>query len=438
VEAFADEHGLPVAVKAARGGGGRGLRVAWTRAEIPDLYASAVREAEQAFGAGECFVERYLPRARHVEVQVLADDAGGVLVLGTRDCSVQRRHQKLVEEAPAPGLPDALRTVLHDSAVAICRHAGYTGAGTVEFLVGADGTASFLEVNTRVQVEHPVSEEVTGIDVVVEQLRIAGGARLPVTGVHPVAGHAVELRINAEDPSRGFVPSPGTVARLRLPGGPGVRVECGVAEGSSVGLGFDSLIAKVVVWGRDRDQALARARRAVAETEVEGVRTVLSVHRDLLRDDAFTGPELRVHTRWLEEEYVPAPEGPEVGPAATAGVLRVGRRRLAVPLPGLPAIAGPAADAAREALTGAGDGPGGAGIPQDLLVSPMQGSVVRVLVEDGRHVGVGEVVAVVEAMKMDNPVRAGVAGVVADLAVAVGDSVAQDAPICRLVADPAA
>jgi acetyl-CoA/propionyl-CoA carboxylase, biotin carboxylase, biotin carboxyl carrier protein len=428
VRAFAEEHGLPVAVKAAMGGGGRGLKVAWTLEEIPRLYESAVREARQAFGAGECFVERFLPRARHVEVQVLADRHGTSAVVSTRDCSVQRRHQKLVEEAPAPFLGSPVLTRLHEAALAICRAAGYTGAGTVEFLVDADGTVTFLEVNTRLQVEHPVSEEVSGVDIVVEQLRIAAGERLSVSGVLPLSGHAIEFRINAEDPARGYVPSPGTITRLRLPGGPGVRVECGVAEGSEIGASFDSLIAKIVVWGRDRHQALARARRALAETEVEGVRTVLPVHRDLLTRPEFSGDGLRVHTRWLEEEYTP----PEEPVSSVSGQVRLGRRRLAVGLPGLPLISGPAADLARKALTEGTDRAGPPGMAGDFLVSPMQGTVVQVLVEEGQYVEIGETVAVVEAMKMENPVRAGIAGKIQGLAVALGDSVAQDAPICRV------
>ncbi|MCF7551355.1 acetyl/propionyl/methylcrotonyl-CoA carboxylase subunit alpha [Pseudonocardia sp. WMMC193] len=429
VAAFADEHGLPVAIKAAHGGGGRGLKVAWTREEIPDLYESAVREARQAFGAGDCFVERFLPRARHVEVQVLADAHGTVAVLGTRDCSLQRRHQKLVEEAPAPFLDDDVRESLHEAAAAICRAADYVGAGTVEFLVGADGTVSFLEVNTRVQVEHPVSEEVTGVDIVVEQLRVAAGEKLDESGVLPMRGHALEFRINAEDPSRGYVPSPGTITRLRLPGGPGVRVECGVDEGSVIGAGFDSMIAKIVVRGRDRAQALARARRALAETEVEGVHTVLALHRDLLERPEFAGDALTVHTRWLEEEYTP-PATP-VDPSAVAGRVRIGRRLLPVSLPGLPQATGPAAESSRAALAGTGEA-GAAGAAGNVLVSPMQGTVVRVLVEEGDEVAAGAVVAVVEAMKMENPVRAGVAGVVVDLAVSVGESVAQDAPVARI------
>jgi acetyl-CoA/propionyl-CoA carboxylase biotin carboxyl carrier protein len=431
VRRFAEVHGLPVAVKAALGGGGRGLKVAWTLEEIPALYESAVREARQAFGAGECFVERFLPRARHVEVQVLADHHGTTAVVGTRDCSIQRRHQKLVEEAPAPYLAEAATARLHEAALAICRAADYTGAGTVEFLVDADGTVTFLEVNTRLQVEHPVSEEVSGVDIVVEQLRIAAGERLEVGGVLPLHGHAFEFRVNAEDPARGYVPSPGTITRLRLPGGPGVRVECGVAEGSEIGATFDSLIAKIVVWGRDRRQALARARRALGETEVEGVRSVLAVHRDLLVRPEFSGDSLEVHTRWLEEEYTPPGEPAETA-SLTQGQVRLGRHRLAVELPGLPLISGPAADLARKALTEGTDRTGPPGMAGDFLVSPMQGTVVHVLVEEGQHVEIGETVAVVEAMKMENPVRAGIAGTVQDLAVVLGDSVAQDAPICRV------
>ena len=431
VEAFAAEHGFPIAIKAAFGGGGRGLKVVHEAAGIASAFESAVREATAAFGRGECFVERFLPQARHVEVQVLADTHGAVAVLGTRDCTVQRRNQKLVEEAPAPFLPDALRETLHASATAICREAGYTSAGTVEFLVGADGTTTFLEVNTRLQVEHPVTEEVTGVDVVGAQLRVAAGEPLDLPAEVPVRGHAIEFRINAEDADRGFAPVPGTVTRFEVPTGPGVRVDTGIAAGGRVGAEYDSLLAKVVVTGRDRAQALARARRVLAETRVDGVPTVLDVHRDVLADPAFAGPDsLGVHTRWIEEEYLPRRRPPEPDP--TVGLLRLGRRTLRVSLPGMAVLTGTAAEAVRAGLLAGADRAAGAAAAPDRLLSPMQGTVVQLAVEGGQQVAAGEVVAVVEAMKMENAVRATVSGTVAEVVVKVGDSVAQDALLCRL------
>ncbi|HEV2087307.1 MAG TPA: biotin carboxylase N-terminal domain-containing protein, partial [Cryptosporangiaceae bacterium] len=307
VAGFATEHGLPVAIKAAFGGGGRGLKVARTLAEIPQLYASAVREAETAFGRGECFVERYLDRPRHVEAQVLADVHGTVVVVGTRDCSLQRRHQKLVEEAPAPFLTGDQRAGIHAAAKAICTAAGYHGAGTVEFLVGADGTVSFLEVNTRLQVEHPVSEETTGVDLVREQFRIADGEPLRYAEDPAPRGHSIEFRINGEDPGRGFLPAPGTVTGLSWPSGPGVRVDAGVQAGTVVGGNFDSLLAKLIVTGADRQQALERARRALDEMVVDGIATVLPFHRAVVRDPAFAPADpaepFAVHTRWIETDF---------------------------------------------------------------------------------------------------------------------------------------
>ena len=305
--AFATQYGLPVAIKAAFGGGGRGLKVARTIDEIPELFASATREAISSFGRGECFVERYLDQPRHVEAQVLADDHGNVIVVGTRDCSLQRRHQKLVEEAPAPFLTDAQRAQIHASAKAICREAGYTGAGTVEYLVGTDGTISFLEVNTRLQVEHPVSEETTGLDLVREQFRIASGEPLRFTTDPVPHGHAFEFRINGEDPGRGFLPAPGTVTDYVEPGGPGVRVDSGIGPNSVIGGAFDSLLAKLIVWGEIRDEALARSRRALAEYVVDGMATALPFHRAVVSDPAFApagGAPFTVHTRWIETEFV--------------------------------------------------------------------------------------------------------------------------------------
>ncbi|GAY10056.1 biotin carboxylase N-terminal domain-containing protein [Pseudonocardia sp. N23] len=439
VEAFAAEHGFPVAIKAAFGGGGRGLKVVHEAGEIAGAFESAVREATAAFGRGECFVERFLPRARHVEVQILADSHGAVSVLGTRDCTVQRRNQKLIEEAPAPFLSDDLRTTLHESATAICREAGYTNAGTVEFLVADDGTTTFLEVNTRLQVEHPATEEVTGVDVVGAQLRIAAGEPLDLPADVPVRGHAIEFRINAEDADRGFAPAPGTVTRFDVPSGPGVRVDSGIAPGGRVGAEYDSLLAKVIVSGRDRAQALARARRVLAEIRVEGVRTVLDVHRDVLADPAFTGTDsLGVYTRWVEEEYLPRREPPVPDP--TVGLLRLGRRTLRVSLPGMAELTGASAEAVRAGLLAGADRGGSAAASPEQLVSPMQGTVVQLAVSEGQQVAAGDVVAVVEAMKMENAVRATVSGTVTELPVKIGDSVAQDALLCRLevsAADPA-
>jgi acetyl-CoA/propionyl-CoA carboxylase biotin carboxyl carrier protein len=340
VVAFAQENGLPVAIKAAFGGGGRGLKIARTIEEIPELYDSAVREAVAAFGRGECFVERYLDRSRHVEAQVLADRHGNVVVVGTRDCSLQRRNQKLVEEAPAPFLTDEQRARIHESAKAICREAGYSGAGTVEFLVGNDGVISFLEVNTRLQVEHPVTEETSGIDLVREQFRIADGETLRLTEDPSPRGHSFEFRINGEDPGRGFLPAPGTVTTYREPAGPGVRVDAGI-EGSSVISGaFDSLLAKLIVTGESRIEALARARRALDEFVVDGMATALPFHRAVVRDPAFTTEPFTVFTQWIETEFVNeippfiggAEADDEAGPRETV-VVEVGGKRLEVSLP---------------------------------------------------------------------------------------------------------
>ena len=299
---FAAEYGLPIAIKAAYGGGGRGLKVARTGEEIEAQFESAVREAVTAFGRGECFVERYLDRPRHVETQCLADAHGNIVVVSTRDCSLQRRHQKLVEEAPAPFLTAEQETVLRESSKAILREAGYVGAGTCEFLIGQDGTVSFLEVNTRLQVEHPVTEEVSGIDLVLEMFKIAEGQALSF-GDPPLRGHSIEFRINAEDPGRNFLPAPGTLTAWNPPSGPGVRLDAGYAEGMAVPQVFDSLIAKLIVTGADRTQALARARRALAEFQVGGMPTVLPFHRAVVDDPAFTDVPFSVHTRWIETEF---------------------------------------------------------------------------------------------------------------------------------------
>ncbi|MET8762193.1 acetyl/propionyl/methylcrotonyl-CoA carboxylase subunit alpha [Lentzea sp. NPDC004782] len=441
--AFAQEHGLPVAIKAAFGGGGRGLKVARTIEEIPELFDSAVREAVTAFGRGECFVERYLDKPRHVEAQVLADTHGNVIVVGTRDCSLQRRHQKLVEEAPAPFLTDDQRATIHSSAKAICKEAGYHGAGTVEYLVGLDGSISFLEVNTRLQVEHPVSEETTGIDLVREQFRIAAGEKLKHTEDPTPRAHSIEFRINGEDAGRGFLPAPGTVTTFVAPSGPGVRVDAGVESGSVIGGQFDSLLAKLIVTGENRDEALARARRALDEMVVDGMATVLPFHRAIVRDAAFTAekPEgFTVHTRWIETEF-DNQIAPFTGGAAEAGeetprqtvVVEVGGRRLEVSLPGDLAVgaARPAAAAARKPKPKRAGG-SSAAVSGDAVAAPMQGTIVKVAVEDGQTVEAGELIVVLEAMKMENPVTAHKAGTVTGLAAAPGDPITQGTVICEI------
>ncbi len=437
IVAFAREYGLPVAIKAAFGGGGRGLKVARTLAEIPALFESATREAVAAFGRGECFVERYLDRPRHVEAQVLADRYGNVVVVGTRDCSLQRRHQKLVEEAPAPFLTDEQRARIHESAKAICREAGYHGAGTVEYLVGADGTVSFLEVNTRLQVEHPVTEETAGIDLVREQFRIADGQRLRFDSDPAPRGHAIEFRVNGEDPGRNFLPAPGTVTELRWPAGPGVRVDTGIEPGSVIGGNFDSLLAKLIVTGETRTEALERARRALDETVVDGMATALPFHRAVVRDPAFTSEPFTVHTRWIETEW--QNEVPPFGPAAStvddAGerstiVVEVAGRRLEVSLPGdafAPSRSAGAAPARR-----GGHRKAHAAASGDALTAPMQGTIVKIAVADGDTVAAGDLVVVLEAMKMEQPISAHKAGVVTGLKAAVGDVVPAGSTICEI------
>ncbi len=436
---FAKTHGLPVAIKAAFGGGGRGLKVARNLEEIPDLYDSAVREAVLAFGRGECFVERYLDNPRHVETQCLADAHGGVVVVSTRDCSLQRRNQKLVEEAPAPFLTDAQETEIHRASKAILLAAGYVGAGTCEFLIGQDGTVSFLEVNTRLQVEHPVTEEVTGIDLVREMFRIADGEPLGYDDP-PARGHSIEFRINGEDPGRGFLPAPGTITEWRTPSGPGVRVDSGVETGTVVSQNFDSLLAKLVVTGATRQQALERSRRALAEFVVEGMATALPFHRAVVADPAFApaDPEqpFTVHTRWIETEFVN--DIPKFKSAAARAeeairetvVVEVGGKRLEVVLPaGLgasapaPSTAGPRrASANKTKAEATGDG----------LVAPMQGTIVKVLVKDGDAVAEGDLIVVLEAMKMEQPLSAHKAGVVTGLAAEVGATVAAGTILCDL------
>ncbi len=438
IVAFAGEYGLPVAIKAAFGGGGRGLKVARTLEEIPALFESATREAVAAFGRGECFVERYLDRPRHVEAQVLADQHGNVVVVGTRDCSLQRRHQKLVEEAPAPFLTPQQRSAIHDSAKAICLQAGYHGAGTVEYLVGTDGTISFLEVNTRLQVEHPVTEETAGVDLVREQFRIAAGEKLRFAADPEPRGHSIEFRINGEDPGRNFLPTPGPVARLVLPAGPGVRVDSGVEAGSVVGGNFDSLLAKVIVTGETRTEALERGRRALDEMVVDGLATVLPFHRLVVRDPAFTAEPFTVHTRWIETEWagdVP-PYAGHPAPAEAAGeretvVVEVGGKRLEVSIPTSLSVGGTRTGApARPRRTRTGGQATAAG--GDALTSPMQGTIVKIAVADGDEVTEGDLVVVLEAMKMEQPLNAHKSGVVSGLTAAVGDVVTAGAVICGI------
>ncbi|MBG0820858.1 ATP-grasp domain-containing protein [Planomonospora sp. ID91781] len=444
VVAFATEHGLPIAIKAAYGGGGRGLKVARTLAEIPELYESAVREAVTAFGRGECFVERYLDRPRHVETQCLADAHGNVVVVSTRDCSLQRRHQKLVEEAPAPFLTDQQLELLYASSKAILRQAGYVGAGTCEFLVGQDGTISFLEVNTRLQVEHPVSEEVAGIDLVREMFRIADGQELGY-GDPVLRGHSLEFRINAEDAGRGFLPAPGTITAMRTPSGPGVRLDAGYETGMTVPQAFDSLVAKLIVTGATREQALQRARRALAEFTIDGMPTVLPFHRAVVEDPAFApvGDEpFAVHTRWIETEFdnTIAPYAGESGVSEEAGereriTVEVGGKRLEVVLPaglGLPvAGAGRASSAAPPRRRGGG-GAAKKAVGGDALVSPMQGTIVKVVAADGDVVAAGDTIVVLEAMKMEQPLTAHKAGTVTGLGAQVGQTVTSGAVLCDI------
>jgi acetyl-CoA/propionyl-CoA carboxylase, biotin carboxylase, biotin carboxyl carrier protein len=435
VAQFAREHGLPVAIKAAHGGGGRGLKVARSMEEIPEQFDSAVREAELAFGRGACFVERYLDRARHVEAQVLADQHGNVAVVGTRDCTLQRRHQKLVEEAPAPFLGGAQREQIQHSAEAICRAAGYAGAGTVEYLLSAEGELSFLEVNTRLQVEHPVTEETSGMDLVGAMLRISAGASLEEFAFPSARGHAIEFRINAEDPGRGFLPAPGVITRWIPPEGPGVRVDAGVREGSVIDGRFDSLLAKVVITGADRPTALARARRALGEMVVEGVPTLLPFHQAVLRDPRFAGPTadaFRVYTDWVEKEFRAAEVSDR--PASTGAdevtvAVLVGRHALTVRLPGLRALGARAGEIRAQA----GQVPASAHASRDgAVLAPMQGTIAKVAVTEGEQVEQGALIAVLETMKMENPVLAHRAGTVTNLDVAVGASVKQDQALCIL------
>lgn len=431
VIAFADEFGLPVAIKAAFGGGGRGLKVARTREEIPELFDSATREAVAAFGRGECFVEKYLDKPRHVETQCLADSAGNVVVISTRDCSLQRRHQKLVEEAPAPFLTEEQNRALYESSKAILKEVGYVGAGTCEFLIGLDGTVSFLEVNTRLQVEHPVSEEVTGIDLVREQFRIAEGGLIDYADPVPV-GHSFEFRINGEDPGRNFLPQPGPVHVLRFPGGPGVRVDSGVTTGDVISGAFDSLLAKLIVTGADREEALERSRRALEEFEVAGLPTVLPFHRDIVSNPAFApedGKPFSVYTRWIETEYDNqlepwTGEAEEIqGSAARQSVVvEVDGRRVEVSLPKklIPGATGPLTVGPAPKRHHSGSVATATG---NSVAAPMQATIVKIAVEDGQKVIAGDLVVVLEAMKMEQPLAAHRDGVIRGINAEVGATV---------------
>jgi acetyl-CoA/propionyl-CoA carboxylase biotin carboxyl carrier protein len=446
---FAEEHGLPIAIKAAFGGGGRGLKVAHEMKDVAEAFDSAVREAVTAFGRGECFVEKFLDRPRHVETQCLADTHGNVVVVSTRDCSLQRRHQKLVEEAPAPFLADEQVAELYESSKAILREAGYVGAGTCEFLVARDGTISFLEVNTRVQVEHCVSEEVTGIDLVREMFRIAAGEELGYDDPE-VRGHSIEFRINAEDGGRNFMPAPGTLTAWAPPSGPGVRLDGGYLAGETIPGAFDSLIAKLVVTGRDRTQALERSRRALDEFVVDGMPTVIPFHRAVVSDPAYVGASgveggsFEVYTTWIETDFDnriepyagEAGEAPEAGERHTV-VVEVGGKRLEVVLPGGLAGLGGAGGA------GAGNGSrakpkrsagkkAGAAASGDAVTSPMQGTIVKITVEEGQQVAEGDPIVVLEAMKMEQPLKAHKAGTVTGLDAEVGATVTNGAVICEL------
>jgi acetyl-CoA/propionyl-CoA carboxylase biotin carboxyl carrier protein len=428
VLAFAAEHGLPVAIKAAFGGGGRGLKVAHTMEEIPELYASAVREAIAGFGRGECFVERYLDKPRHVETQVLVDQHGHAVVVSTRDCSLQRRHQKLVEEAPAPFLTDAQNEELYRSSKAIMKEAGYVGAGTCEFLIGLDGTISFLEVNTRLQVEHPVSEEVTGIDLVREQFRIAMGESLgfddPV-----IRGHSLEFRINGEDPGRSFLPAPGRITAWDTPSGPGVRVDAGFRNGDVIGGNFDSLLAKLIVTGATRKEAIERARRALAEFNVGGLATAIPFHRAILEDPAYT-EVFKVYTSYIENEFkngIPAfvPEGSEIQTkvAAEKLVAEVNGKRFEIIVHAPEPVV--KRHRAKQASGGSASGTG--------LSSPMQGTVVKIAVEEGQSVEAGDLIIVLEAMKMEQPLNAHKSGVIKNLKAVIGETVASGTILCDII-----
>ena len=425
--AFAKEHGLPVAIKAAHGGGGRGLKVAHTIEEIPELFASAVREAITGFGRGECFVERYLDKPRHVETQVLIDAKGNAIVVSTRDCSLQRRHQKLVEEAPAPFLTQAQIDQLYSSSKAIMKKAGYIGAGTCEFLIGSDGTISFLEVNTRLQVEHPVSEEVTGLDLVREQFRIADGQSInPVDPI--IRGHSIEFRINGEDPGKGFLPSLGTITKWEVPSGPGVRIDAGFDHGHTIGSHFDSLLAKLIITAATREEAIERARRALREFDIGGLATALPFHRAIVDDPNFN-KDFKVYTSYIENEFkneIPPfsfKQGTADSKAASQKIIaEVDGHRFEVLLH-TPEPIQKRHRVKSNAITA---------LAGDSLESPMQGTVVKIVKSNGDRVEVGDLIVVLEAMKMEQPLIAHKAGTIAKLQVNVGQTVASGATLCLI------
>ncbi|MCS4489517.1 MULTISPECIES: acetyl/propionyl/methylcrotonyl-CoA carboxylase subunit alpha [unclassified Corynebacterium] len=440
VIAFAEEYGLPIAIKAAFGGGGRGMKVAYTMDDVAELFDSATREATAAFGRGECFVERYLDKARHVECQVLADQHGNVIVAGTRDCSLQRRFQKVVEEAPAPFLTDEQRTQLHESAKRICREAHYYGAGTVEYLVGSDGLISFLEVNTRLQVEHPVTEATTGLDLVREQFRIAEGKPLHITEDPAPRGHAFEFRINGEDPGNNFMPAPGIITAYNEPSGPGVRVDSGVRQGSIISGQFDSMLAKLIVYGETRQEALERSRRALAEYTIEGMPTSLNFHRHIVANPAFIGSDedFDIYTKWIEEEWVnplePFADPDEIpddeeSSASTTVVVEINGRRVEIAIPADLALGGqtPRKKVRKRRSSGAKTQASG-----DAVIAPMQGTVTKVSVHEGDEVSEGDVVVVLEAMKMENPVKAHKSGTVTGLSVETGQGVSKNDVLLEL------
>ena len=426
--AFAKEHGLPVAIKAAHGGGGRGLKIAHTIEEIPEAFASAVREAIAGFGRGECFVERYLDKPRHVETQVLVDKSGNAVVVSTRDCSLQRRHQKLVEEAPAPFLSEKQIQELYRSSKAIMKEAGYVGAGTCEFLIGVDGTISFLEVNTRLQVEHPVSEEVTGIDLVRQQFRIAMGEDLGFDDPE-IRAHSFEFRINGEDPGCSFLPAPGRISQWRIPTGPGVRVDAGFRNGDTIGGNFDSLLAKLIVTGSTREEAVQRARRALSEFVVGGLATALPFHRAIMADPAFT-EEFTVYTSYIENEFnnqippfVQTSLESQTHAAAEHLVTEVNGKRFEIYVHAPEPVH--KRHRAKQGASGASTG--------TALTSPMQGTVVKIAVTDGQQVEAGELIVVLEAMKMEQPLSAHRSGVVANLNATVGETVSSGSTLCDII-----
>ncbi|GAA1536696.1 acetyl-CoA/propionyl-CoA carboxylase biotin carboxyl carrier protein [Microbacterium ginsengiterrae] len=428
--AFAEEHGLPIAIKAAFGGGGRGLKVVRELSEVAEAFDAATREAIVAFGRGECFVERFLESPRHIEVQVLGDGEGAVVVVGDRDCSMQRRNQKLIEEAPAPGLTVQQRSEIHEAARRICAEVSYRGAGTVEFLLAADGTISFLEVNTRLQVEHPVTEEVTGVDLVREQFRIASGEGVSFDATPEPQGHAFEFRINAEDPGRGFLPSPGRVDALRIPGGPGVRWDSGIEAGDAVQPAFDSMIAKLIVHAETRDAALVRARRALRELSIDGPATVVGFDRLAVDAPDFATDTFAVHTQWIESTLLPRLE-PQLRPDPLEDT---GLQRFGVEIDGRRVVLGVPAALLRGFAASSGSSSGqtdaAASDPADLT-APAPGTLVRWLVDDGAQVAAGDAVAVLDAMKMETQITAHRAGTISQ-AAAVGDMIAANAVIGRI------